>query len=61
MYTLWTIHNGGEAPKEIEGFRFEAKYRNGQTAKYGRGAKARWVFHTNSVTPFDIVAYRPLA
>lgn len=60
MHTLWIPHDGGEMPEELNGAPFEAKFRNGKTAKYGKNARARWVFHPNSTTPFDIVAYRLL-
>lgn len=60
MHTLWKVNEGhsAEMPEELRGVPFEARYRNGQTARYPISGKARWDFHTNSTTPFDIVAYR---
>jgi len=51
----WIKHTGSDRPSETFAWPFEAKFRNGQTARYPAGAKSRW---DQGRDPFDIVAYR---
>lgn len=56
MIAEWMKHEDSqEMPAELCGKPFEAKFRNGLTARYPAHAKARW---TSSNYPYDIVAYR---